>query len=100
MYQNVSRTEIKYIKQMAGRGMEAQAIATQLKIHLPRVETFMPKDPEIEEKEAKERAKARAKTKAAEGKAAAAEVAEVAEAKPEPKTKKKAAPKKKAQSKK
>ena len=66
MYQNVSRTEIKYIKQMAGRGMEAQAIATQLKIHLPRVETFMPKDPEIEKEEAAERAKARAKTKARE----------------------------------
>jgi len=66
MYTNVSRTEIKYIKQMAGRGMEAKAIATQLKINLPRVETFMPKDPEVEKKEAKERADARAKTRAAE----------------------------------
>ena len=66
MYQNVSRTEIKYIKQMAGRGMDSRAISAQLKIHLPRVETFMPKDPEIEEKEAAKRAEARAKTKAAE----------------------------------
>ena len=66
MYSNVSRTEIKYIKQMAGRGMEARAIASQLKINLPRVETFMPKDAEVEKKEAEVRVKARAKTKAAE----------------------------------
>ena len=66
MYQKVARTEIKYIKERAGRGMEAKAIATQLKIHLPRVETFMPKDPKIEAKEAKERAEARAETKARE----------------------------------
>ena len=66
MYSNVSRTEIIYIKQMAGRGMEARAIASQLKINLPRVETFMPKDAEVEKKEAEGRSKARAKTKAAE----------------------------------
>ncbi len=66
MYNNVSKTEIKYIKTLAGRGMEPRAIATQLKINLLRVENFMPKDAKVEKKEADARAEARADTKARE----------------------------------
>ena len=66
MYDNVSRTEVKYIQRMAGRGMSAREISAQLKINMPRVETFMPKEPEVEKKEAAGRAKARAKTRTAE----------------------------------
>ena len=63
MYGNVNSREIKNIQRLAGTGMAAKAIAYQLTIHEPRVQAFMPKDPDIAKKEAKARAEARAATR-------------------------------------
>lgn len=62
----VSARERKAIVKYAKRGATANQIAQMLTINLDRVETFMPKDPEVEKKEAAERAARRAATRARE----------------------------------
>lgn len=47
----VTRTDIRYIRRRAEIGQSARQIASDLGINLPRVETFMPRDPEVEKAE-------------------------------------------------